>query len=75
MPVHQSCTIQLTATGGKPPLRHTADRLPWGLSLDAATGRITGKPWGSGTVRISATVTDATGASAGASFPLALSWF
>ncbi|WP_405715242.1 putative Ig domain-containing protein [Streptomyces xanthophaeus] len=71
---NQSCTIQLTTTGGKPPVRHTASGLPWGLTLDAATGRITGRPWGSGTVQITATATDTTGASATAAFPLTLTW-
>ncbi|MFD7324340.1 putative Ig domain-containing protein [Streptomyces sp. NPDC059875] len=72
---NQSCTIQLTATGGRPPLRYSASGLPWGLTLDAATGRISGKPWGSGTVQITVTATDATGASAGTAFPLTLNWF
>ncbi|MEU9374165.1 putative Ig domain-containing protein [Streptomyces sp. NPDC048255] len=72
---NQNCTIQLTATGGKPPLRYAASGLPWGLTLDAATGRISGKPWGSGTVQITATATDATGASTSTTFPLTLNWF
>ncbi|WP_412074933.1 putative Ig domain-containing protein [Streptomyces xanthophaeus] len=72
---NQNCTIQLTATGGKPPLRYAASGLPWGLTLDAATGRISGKPWGSGTVQITATATDSTGASTSTTFPLTLNWF
>ncbi|MFJ3925964.1 alkaline phosphatase family protein [Streptomyces sp. NPDC090022] len=72
---NQSCTIQITATGGRPPLRHTATGLPWGLTTDATTGRISGKPWGSGTLQITTTVTDSTGATATTTFPLTLTWF
>ncbi|MFF5448052.1 alkaline phosphatase family protein [Streptomyces sp. NPDC012888] len=72
---NQSCTVQITATGGKPPVRYTATGLPWGLTLDPATGRVTGKPWAVGTVQITATATDSTGASASATFPLTLTWF
>ncbi|MGW0389934.1 putative Ig domain-containing protein [Streptomyces sp. NPDC003042] len=72
---NQSCTIQLSATGGKPPLRYSASGLPWGLTLDAATGRISGKPWSSGTTQITATATDTAGASAGTAFPLTVNWF
>ncbi|WST27349.1 Ig domain-containing protein [Streptomyces xanthophaeus] len=72
---NQSCTIQVTATGGAAPLRWTSAGLPWGLAMDAATGRISGKPWGSGTVQITATATDAAGKTAAATFPLTLNWF
>ncbi|KJY40443.1 acid phosphatase, partial [Streptomyces sp. NRRL S-444] len=69
------CTIRLTATGGKPPVRFTAAGLPFGLALDAASGRIAGKPWGSGTVQVTVTATDSGGATASAAFPLTLTWF
>ncbi|RST12212.1 Ig domain-containing protein, partial [Streptomyces sp. WAC05950] len=72
---NQPCTIRLTATGGKPPVRYAATGLPWGLTLDSTSGRITGRPWGSGTSRITATVTDSTGATAGTAFALTLNWF
>ncbi|MET9853583.1 alkaline phosphatase family protein [Streptomyces sp. NPDC006450] len=72
---NQNCTIQLTATGGKPPVRYAATGLPWGLTLDAATGRITGKPWAVATIQITATATDTTGATATTTFPLTLTWF
>ncbi|MBT2480687.1 putative Ig domain-containing protein, partial [Streptomyces sp. ISL-94] len=72
---NQTCTIQLTTTGGKQPVRYAASGLPWGLSLDAASGRITGKPWSSGTVQVTATATDSAGATAGTSFALTVNWF
>ncbi|MEU9374174.1 alkaline phosphatase family protein [Streptomyces sp. NPDC048255] len=72
---NQSCTIQVTATGGTAPLRWTATGLPWGLAMDASTGRISGKPWGSGTLQITASVTDTAGKSASTTFPLTLNWF
>ncbi|MFF3720839.1 hypothetical protein ACFYYM_00505 [Streptomyces erythrochromogenes] len=46
-----------------------------GPALDGSSGRITGRPWGSGTVRITATATDSTGATAGAAFPPTLTRF
>ncbi|WTQ62161.1 putative Ig domain-containing protein [Streptomyces sp. NBC_00158] len=67
--------MRLTATGGLPPVRYAATGLPWGLSVDAATGRISGKPWGSGTVQVTATATDASGATVTAAFPLTVNWF
>ncbi|WP_275435606.1 putative Ig domain-containing protein [Streptomyces sp. ICC4] len=62
---------------GKPPVRYAATGLPWGLTLDANTGRITGKPWSSGTVQITATATatDSTGTTAATAFPLTINWF
>ncbi|MBT2508411.1 putative Ig domain-containing protein [Streptomyces sp. ISL-98] len=72
---NQSCTIQITATGGKPPLKYSATGLPFGLSIDTATGRITGKPWQTGTLQITVTATDSAGASSNAAFPLTVNWF
>ncbi|MCX5175595.1 putative Ig domain-containing protein [Streptomyces virginiae] len=72
---NQSCTIQLSATGGRPPVRYAATGLPWGLTVDAGSGRISGKPWGSGTVQITATATDSTGTTVTAAFPLTVNWF
>ncbi|MFD3330396.1 putative Ig domain-containing protein, partial [Streptomyces sp. NPDC058701] len=72
---NQTCTIQLTTTGAKPPVRYTATGLPWGLTLDPTTGRITGKPWATGTLRITATATDTTPTTATTTFPLTLNWF
>lgn len=36
--------VQLRATGGVPPYRWSADKLPSGLQLDAATGELSGQP-------------------------------
>ncbi|MEV7414949.1 Ig domain-containing protein [Streptomyces sp. NPDC089919] len=72
---NQSCTVQVTATGGTAPLRYAATGLPWGMSIDPATGRITGKPWGSGTVQVTVAVTDAAARTASTTFNLTVNWF
>jgi phosphatidylinositol-3-phosphatase len=72
---NQAPTIQITASGGKAPLKYAASGLPFGLSIDASTGRISGKPWQVGTRQITATATDSAGVSAGTTFPLTVNWF
>ncbi|MFD4133238.1 putative Ig domain-containing protein [Streptomyces goshikiensis] len=72
---NQSCVIQLTATGGKPALRYATTGLPWGMNTDATTGRLTGKPWATGTLQVTATATDSTGNTASTTFPLTIGWF
>ncbi|MCX4825273.1 putative Ig domain-containing protein [Streptomyces sp. NBC_01142] len=72
---NQNCTVQVTATGGKAPLRYSASGLPFILAIDPATGVISGKPWQTGTRQITVTVTDAAGASATTTFPLTVTWF
>ncbi|MFD9206102.1 alkaline phosphatase family protein [Streptomyces sioyaensis] len=71
----QECSIKLTATGGTTPLTYRVTGLPFGLSADASGGRIGGRPWQTGTFPVTATVTDAAGATAAASFPLTVNWF
>ncbi|GLW19439.1 hypothetical protein Stsp01_61820 [Streptomyces sp. NBRC 13847] len=71
----QECTVHLTATGGTPPLTYRATGLPPGLSADAGGGRIGGRPWQTGGFPVTATVTDARGATATATFPLTVNWF
>ncbi|MFJ7159903.1 putative Ig domain-containing protein [Streptomyces sp. NPDC101118] len=72
---NQPCTIQLTATGGTPPLKYGATGLPFGLTLDTSTGRITGRPWATGTLPVTATATDTTPTTATTTFPLTVTWF
>ncbi|WP_433859133.1 alkaline phosphatase family protein [Streptomyces kronopolitis] len=71
----QECTVNLTATGGTPPLTYRATGLPLGLSADAGGGRIGGRPWQTGGFPVTATVTDARGATATVTFPLTVNWF
>ncbi|MGW1378747.1 alkaline phosphatase family protein [Streptomyces sp. NPDC002446] len=71
----QDCTVRLTATGGKAPIGYRATGLPLGLAADPAGGRITGRPWQTGTFQITATATDAANATATAAFPLTVNWF
>ncbi len=62
----------LAATGGTPPYQWSAatGSLPAGLTLDAASGQITGTPTQAGTDSLSLQVTDANSAAASATVPL-----
>ncbi|MCR8578143.1 putative Ig domain-containing protein [Streptomyces sp. Isolate_219] len=71
----QGCSVQLAATGGKPPLTYHATGLPLGLTLDAASGRIGGRPWQTGTFPVTVTATDSSGTTATGDFPLTVNWF
>lgn len=48
----------LTAVGGQPPYRWSANGLPGGLSINSASGQITGIPTAAGIFGIAITVTD-----------------
>src|SRR5690606_4401597 len=54
-------TAALAAAGGTAPYSWTAVGLPEGLSLDAASGQITGTPTTAGTADVAVTVLDAHG--------------
>ncbi|MFI7243417.1 alkaline phosphatase family protein [Streptomyces qinglanensis] len=67
-PVDRPDSLQLKATGGTTPYTWSATGLPAGLSLDSATGRISGTPTTAGSRTVTATVEDATGATASTTF-------
>ncbi len=63
--VNQPLTTGIKAVGGRPPYTFTATgTLPPGLTLDAATGRITGAGTAAGRYPFTVTVTDGTGTKA-----------
>ena len=62
--VNRPFNVNLTASGGKQGYKWavaTGSTLPAGLSLDGATGAITGTPTAAGTTTVKVTVTDALG--------------
>lgn len=61
--------LQLTVDDGTAPYAWTAVGLPAGLSLDGATGRITGTPTNTGQNTATMTLTDAGGLTASTAFP------
>ena len=54
----QPYDAKLTATGGTAPIAWSASGLPQGLSINSATGEITGTPQSFGNFAVSVTVTD-----------------
>ena len=65
-------TVTLTGSGGATPYSWSALGLPTGMTLDTATGVISGSPTETGASSVSITVTDARGRSATSSFSLAV---
>ncbi|ROP28170.1 intein/intein [Couchioplanes caeruleus] len=61
-------TLELVATGGSGDLRWAATGLPTGMSLNAATGEISGTPTTEGTWTVAVTVTDANDGTASIEF-------
>ncbi|WP_172890760.1 putative Ig domain-containing protein [Actinoplanes derwentensis] len=70
-PTGVAYTKTLTATGGTAPYRWTATGLPAGLSIDAASGVISGTPTAAGTQTVKVTVTDTDGITGTVSFSFA----
>ncbi|TDD38151.1 hypothetical protein E1287_06265 [Actinomadura sp. KC06] len=74
--VGRAFQLQMKATDGAAPYRWKATGLPAGLTIDAATGRISGTPNRWGMYRVTATVTDQAGKTGSATFPVTVwnSW-
>ena len=68
--VDEAFSLTLEQTGAVDPVRWTADGLPSGLTIAAATGVISGAPTQAGSAPVAVTVTDANDASATASFTI-----
>ncbi|MFB6690072.1 Ig domain-containing protein [Streptomyces virginiae] len=60
--------LQMTATGGATPYSWSASNLPFGTSINASTGLISGVLRGSGTRTVTVTARDAAGATASTTF-------
>jgi len=62
----------IAATGGTGPFRFAATGLPAGLTIDAASGVISGSPTAAGTSSVAVTVSDSRSASATKTYPLTI---
>lgn len=71
--VNTAYSTTVTATGGTAPLVWSSSGLPAGLSLDSATGVLSGTPSAPGTASVALTVTDSAGASQSKTIPLTVS--
>ncbi len=65
-------TTAIVGAGGTTPYLWSATGLPAGLVINPATGAISGSPKVSGTFNVAVTITDAIGATASTSYPLAV---
>ncbi|MEV6010986.1 putative Ig domain-containing protein [Streptomyces sp. NPDC051976] len=66
--VGKAVTLKNSASGGSAPYTWSASGLPAGLTLDAATGTVSGSPTAAGTSKVTLTAKDSTGATGGTSF-------
>ncbi|MEV0680772.1 S8 family serine peptidase [Actinosynnema sp. NPDC050436] len=71
--VGQAFSLDNSATGGTSPYTWSATGLPAGLSVDSATGRISGTPSAAGTANVTVTATDKAGKKGSASFTITVS--
>jgi hypothetical protein len=73
--VGTAASVQISASdsAGGQTLTYSASGLPPGLSINSATGLISGAPTAAGTFAVTVTVTDATGASGSAAFTWTIS--
>ncbi|HSV65142.1 MAG TPA: putative Ig domain-containing protein [Mycobacteriales bacterium] len=66
--VGTAASLQLTASGGVSPYTWSASGLPAGLSVNPATGLVSGTPTAAGTATVTATATDTASHTGSASF-------
>ncbi len=69
----QPYDVKLAATGGTPPYIWSAGGLPQGLTINSATGEISGTPTSFGAIAISVALIDSNGLSASARFSTTVS--
>lgn len=74
---NQKADFRIQATPSTPgaTLAYSATGLPFGVSVDARTGAVTGPVWGVGTFQVKITVRDGTGKSGTAAFGWTVTWF
>lgn len=74
---NQRANLRIQATPSQPgaTLTYSATGLPFGTSINASTGAITGSLWGVGTSRVTVTVRDSAGRTGTAAFTWTVTWF